>query len=211
MKKNMALFALFAIVFSTFSPSSTAQLTVKLHSAENLNGASLSMKKRHGWALIYVDAQGTAPSFEFKHSYVDLDELVELEYDEELGIAIGKQSNFVSLKGLSEGYYLMRLPKGVYQITQFNAPFFNLPFKKHIIDDPRYRFRIHANEVNYIGHLFISKERTQRDAQIEFLDRYATSAKELAELAKILTKEGTLRHSHGIHSFFSISQLEVSE
>lgn len=131
-----------------------------------------------GYMLLYVDAGGTAPSFEFARiSRADSEPL-----------PVGEPFRFVTkphkitLKGLGNGFYLLPMTKGQYQIIRVNAPHYSLPFRMSTDNRPEWRFVIEAGRTNYIGALHIDAERSASNVEIDLLNRIAMQEATIREL-----------------------------
>jgi hypothetical protein len=122
-----------------------------------------------GYMLLYVDAGGSAPSFEFARiSKADSEPLPAGER-----FRFATSPHKINLKGLAKGFYLLPMTKGQYQITRVNAPHYSFPFRMDTDNRPEWRFVIEPGKTNYIGALHINSERSTSNVEIDLLNRIA--------------------------------------
>lgn len=131
-----------------------------------------------GYMLLYVDAGGTAPSFEFARiARADSEPLPQGER-----FRFVTKPRKIALKGLDEGFYLLPMTKGQYQIIRVNAPHYSLPFRMSTDNRPEWRFVIEPGRTNYIGALHIDTERSASHVEIDLLNRIAMQEATIREL-----------------------------
>ncbi|BBM04076.1 hypothetical protein GL2_41500 [Microbulbifer sp. GL-2] len=166
---------------------------------------------RQGYALVKLDVDGTAPSIELSKMYTSGSAYLESGEKAKLR----KNSRYsISLKDKPEGFYLMAIPAGLYQITQINAPYFNLPYKLDTASRRTWRFHIEAKKTNYIGSLFIGKQRKSDTIEVYLKNRIATEFSEIQESIGSLTELYPLVSGVGVQdSFFHswMGPLEVEQ
>jgi len=129
----------------------------------------------HGYALFNVVVGGVAPSFEFIKLHTK--QRLYLESGEAVRTRGIKTS--VDLKGIINGYYLMNLPEGLYQITSIRAPFYNLPFRLDTDYSRKWRFKVEKGKTSYVGKLSIAHERKTDYVEVHLVNRIATDELEI--------------------------------
>ena len=156
------------------------------------------LSKGQGYLLVKMDVTAVAPSLtvdRLKNEgelYLDTNESRTFE-DEEFTVA---------LKGVEKGFYLIRLPAGLYQITQVNVPYFNLPFKLDTSKNTAWRFGIAEGQTNYIGTLFVDKERSSELVNVALYNRYATDKQTISADYPTLLSSASLRNGIGVRDDF---------
>ncbi|MCO1335523.1 hypothetical protein MO867_14380 [Microbulbifer sp. OS29] len=155
--------------------------------------------RREGYILVNLDVGGTAPSIDFVRNYKVGQAY--LEGDEEIRLSKNHRYS-VSLKGKSKGLYLMAMPVGLYQITQINAPYFNLPYQLDTGDKRVWRFCVDAQKVNYIGRLFINKQRKSDTIEVYLKNRMAADLGEIQDLLGVLIEQYPLVSGAGVQDVF---------
>lgn len=137
-----------------------------------------------GLVLIELAVGGTAPSIEISKLAVKLEDA-----HEELKSLSRAKSFKISLKDYEPGFYTYPLEPGVYQITQINAPYFDLPHKMDTQRDVKWRFKVEANKLNYIGKLSINRERSANYVDIKLLNRLAASLPDIKSTLSALPEK----------------------
>ncbi|WP_445364027.1 hypothetical protein ACJJIQ_06080 [Microbulbifer sp. ANSA003] len=164
-----------------------------------------------GYVLVKLDVGGTAPSIEFAKMYANGNKYLLSGQKYKLR----KKGRYkVSLKDKSEGFYLMTVPAGLYQITQINAPYFNLPYKLDTAKQRTWRFHVEAKKTNYIGSLFIGKQRKSDTVEVYFKNRIATDLDGIQEAINSLTELYPLVSGAGVQDEFLqswLSPLEINQ
>ena len=153
-------------------------------------------------AIVYLDVDGVAPSIVLEKASNKLEDLDELTFDSPLNFHAFSSQLKVPLKGIKKGLYYLRLPVGIYQITELNAPYYNLPYKVDTEKDPRWRFRVYPKSYTYIGHLKIVKDRTRDFVEAYFLDRFYADQEAIDEATKNINDDFTVRHGVQIYTSF---------
>jgi hypothetical protein len=120
----------------------------------------------------------------------------------------GSRNYSVQLGGKNPGYYLLELPAGWYQITQVDAPYFNLPYQLHIENNPAWRFQVTGGAVNYAGHLTIAKERSSNYVKIRLHNRIATHLLEVEQVLSGLLQSMPLKYGGGMRDDFLDAYME---
>ena len=140
-----------------------------------------TLKASQGYLLLKLDINGVAPSLEF----------IQLTNKADIHAKPKKQKRKplqVNLKGLDNGYYVLPLKAGLYQIVKVNAPYFGLPYWVDTAEDHRWRFVVNKQKTNYIGTLNIAKDREEDYVAVRLYNRLARDKNSLAsELNKLLT------------------------
>ncbi|MEM7765797.1 MAG: hypothetical protein AAF290_17175 [Pseudomonadota bacterium] len=80
----------------------------------------------------------------------------------------------IDLSGREAGFYLLGVPAGLYQITEVNYPYFDLPFRLSTTDQSEWRFFVEEGKTNYIGQLIVANERSRSTLDVNLLNRLAT-------------------------------------
>ena len=132
-------------------------------SSIKLNDVEKSLlSKDQGYLLIKLDVSGEGPSFHYRQKEI-----------------WRKKSIKVPLGNLENGYYVLPVKQGDYQITRVDAPHYNLPFYLNIDSIPQWQFTIKAGHLNYIGQLSIEKERSTKHVNINLFNRFAQDYQEI--------------------------------
>lgn len=157
-------------LISCFSPSGWSRAVApNLISAEK---PATPLKKGHGYLLINLDVEGTAPSFSFVKLLNSSDRYRSSQNKPKVARKWSETS--IPLKNKPDGFYLTSMPAGLYQITEIKAPYYGLPHRLDTDYAPRWRFYIEAGKVNYIGKLQIESERSTKYVDVMLLNRLAT-------------------------------------
>lgn len=137
------------------------------------------LPRNHGYMLLGLDIGGTAPSFEYallRGSKTDRKRKID------------RKRKTIELKGKDNGFLLIPIRKGPYQITKINAPLFDLPFRVDT-KNSKWQFTIEPNKINYIGHLNIAKKRKSRSVDVGLSNRIATDITKIsAEFSELITQ-----------------------
>lgn len=159
--------------------------------------------------LLYVDAGGSAPSFEYTRIAGAGNQ--PLQAGERYRFA-SSSAHKVSLKGLGEGFYLLPMRKGQYQITEVNAPHYSFPFRMDTDNRPEWRFIIEPGKTNFIGALHIQEERSASHVEINLLNRVAMHEAGIREAMGETLKTYPLSFYAGYRDdFFSTGYLNAVE
>ena len=161
------------------------------------------LKKSEGYLLVDLLVSGIGPSFDFVKVMAKKDQ----RYVTNQNLRFGKQKWSISLKGKPQGLYALKLPYGVYQITQVKAPFFNLPYHMDTEKRGRWRFSIVKGEVSFIGRLLIDDKCGDEYVNIKLINRLAADYQRIVAGA-VLLNDSPLRHAMAIRDDFSKALLE---
>ena len=164
----------FALSFMTllFNAAQAAQLI-------SIDGEIPELDKKRGYLLVKLKVGGEAPSIVYRKIKTrNTRYLRPGEEDRKPGYV---KKRTVHLKGLEPGYYLMEMSAGLYQITQVNAPYYDLSYKLSTDDNPVWRFGIEAGSINYIGELVIEKERGTDFITTNLFNRFAMYKAEIEQ------------------------------
>jgi hypothetical protein len=159
-----------------------------------------------GYLLLNLEVSGTAPSIEF----VRIASKGNAPLAKSQKVKKRGKSMVFNLKGMPHGIYLAKLPEGLYQITQVNAPYFDLPFKINTENSPEWRFRIEQGKTNYIGHLVIEKERSTKYISASLFNRMARDLDKLTGDIQPITTLAPLTSGIGVRDDF-FQQLNNTE
>ncbi|GAB2199013.1 hypothetical protein [Sessilibacter sp. MAH4] len=136
-------------------------------------------KTKEAFAILEISAGGTAPS-------IELSKLDKNPENYEFTINRRQRVNYtLDLKDVEDGYYVIELPEGLYQIMKVNAPLFNLPFRYDTSGRIIWRWSIKQNYINYLGKLNIHQDRSEDSIAAELMNRFSQS---LPELTTALSK-----------------------
>lgn len=164
---------------SLTSPVYADVLNKPLQTADKVS----ELEREQGYLLLYVNADGVAPSIEFSRirGKKPLSELTEtLKFDRDYQI---------SFKDKPAGLYLVPMFAGNYQITNVNAPFYDLPFSLTTRNRASWRFAIEADKINFIGEISIAKARATNTIDVNLHPRIAVHYQRIGqELAELLTR-----------------------
>ena len=156
------------------------------------------LTKKYGYLLIDLDVNGSAPSLVYQ----------QLSARDQYFLKPGQKARLkgkektLDLKGKTPGFYLAKVPAGLYQITRVNAPYFNLPFRMDTSSRREYRFSIEPGKVNYIGKLVIDKERSTQYVDINLINRIATNKSDIETQLAVLLQNHPLRLGVGVRDDF---------
>lgn len=140
------------------------------------------LAKKQGYLLVYVNVDGVAPSIEFSKVKTTKTDVI-------VGEANGYSKDYrLDLKQLKPGFYLVPMFSGIYQITRVNAPFYDLPYWLGTGNKAKWRFAIEANKVNFIGEIFIAKERGTNNIDVHLLNRVAKYYPEIKQQLAMLAE-----------------------
>ena len=174
--KRHFIFLLTVLIFPAFSQANTSNLTLTI--ASELT----ALDPRKGYLLIDLETDSTAPSFTFKK----LRSRQRYQVDKQ-STSKSITSYKITVKNKANGLYLLSLPPGLYQITQVNVPFFNLPYKFDTDNRRHWRFYIEQGKINYIGKLAIAKTRSTSSVDVKLLNRLATDKERIDDqIARLL-------------------------
>jgi hypothetical protein len=137
------------------------------------------LEKGQGYLLVYINVNGSAPSIELSKVNTKKTDFL-----------VTEPSSFtrdytLDLKNITPGFYVVPMLAGIYQITRVNAPFYDLPYWLATEKQAKWRFGIEENHVNFIGEIYIAKERGTNTIDVNLLNRFATYRKQI--LNELLT------------------------
>ena len=191
------ILVIISLVISFFSVESSAASKSKTKTPVKVKNIK-PLNKGQGYLLVKMDVSSIAPSLtvdSLKNNgdlYLESGESRRL-LDEEFTI---------NLKDVDEGLYLLRLPAGLYQITQVNVPFFNLPFELDTSKKTAWRFSIAEGKTNYIGTLFVDQERSSKLVNVALYNRIATDRDQIKSELPDLLVQAELRNGAGVRDDF---------
>ena len=128
------------------------------------------LKKEQGYLLINLNTNGIAASVEI----VKLLGSKEDYFEGKQNISKSYQKISLELKNKSKDFYVLPMSQGLYQITKVNVPYFDLPYILNTDDKRKWRFYIEKNKTNYVGELYINKERSTTSIDVSLYNRIAT-------------------------------------
>lgn len=172
---------LFFILYSILSGShALAKLTVKQLSTVS---TVPELIKNQGYLLVYINVEGTAPSIEFS-------KLKTNRTDFWVTKSFSYSNNYrLDLKQVTPGLYFIPMLAGIYQITRINAPFYDLPYWLSTEKQAIWRFAVEKNKINFIGEIYIAKERGTNEVDVNLFNRFATYQKQIiSEVEKLPTR-----------------------
>jgi hypothetical protein len=149
--------------------------------------------------LIELDVGGTAPSMEIRKLVSKHDDL---HLHKGQKVVYKTERYKVDLKGKENGFYILPLDEGIYQVTQVNAPYFNLPYKLSTNARRDWRFSIKEKHINYVGQLVIEKERGVSFVNVKLENRIAMDLHEITMQTAKLSEQLPLRLGTGVRDDF---------
>lgn len=175
------------------------------------------LEKGMGYLLVNLDVSGTAPSLNlFKVSSdlssIDLPSIDQSNYARQLRSSTRKSKSItINLKDKNQGFYVLPLPQGVYQITRVSAPYFDLPYLKSTDNTRDWRFSIEEGKLNYIGDLYIAKERTSKNITAKLRNRLASDLSTINSTLSPLLSTTPLSIGVGVRDDFYRHLLQQAE
>lgn len=131
--------------------------------AETVQAEIPALKSDQGYLLFEYQTPGSATKVEFA----------------KVGLRGVWSQTPLQLNQTDQQFKVLVLKRGTYQIQSVSVPYFDLPFKKDVSDNRRWRFTIEAGKVNYAGALLVAPERSSDYVRIELKNRWATSLNEM--------------------------------
>ncbi|MEM6638329.1 MAG: hypothetical protein AAF610_00365 [Pseudomonadota bacterium] len=131
-------------------------------------GQAIELDGDEGLALFELVIDGTAPSMNVAR--LSHRKSTPPPHDEPVS---RKRSSVVRLDQAPTEWVVLRLREGWYQITEVDAPFFELPYRLDTSDDPLWRFCVVPGKTAYAGRLFIAKERRTDFVEVTLESRIA--------------------------------------
>ena len=163
--KSGFLIVIFIIYGTLLSANAQGKNVTKVLS---LPASAPDLAKNQGYLLVYVNVDGSAPSINFsKVNTKKTDFLVTAPRSFTRDFTL-------DLKNTIPGFYVVPMFAGVYQITRVNAPFYDLPYWLATENQAKWRFGIEENHINFIGEIYIAKERASNTIDVRLLNRFAT-------------------------------------
>ena len=128
-----------------------------------------SLESKHGFVLFDLDVAGTAPSFFIRRYSVN-----KPFFEPDTRMSFDTIPLRVRFDNNASGVFTVPLKEGLYQITQVDAPFYDLPYKIDMDTSRTWRFYVERDKINYAGKLVIEQDRGQRTIDVNFYNRFAT-------------------------------------
>ncbi|SMF61124.1 hypothetical protein SAMN02745866_03963 [Alteromonadaceae bacterium Bs31] len=122
-----------------------------------------------GYLLIELDVGGVAPSMKYAMR----------RSSRSLG-----EERTLALNTIDQRFYLIKLRKGVYQVTQVLAPLYDLPYRLGAEQSSYWQFKIEPGKINYFGRLHIKPERLTDYVEIRRLNYIAASYDDIQDYIK---------------------------
>lgn len=154
---------------------------------------------RTGYLLLDLDVAGTAPSFEFVR-VADWDRRD--SYDPPAIFGRIRNTQVVNLGGKTDGFYLIRVPAGLYQIIRVNVPYFDLPYQVDTGFRRQWRFSVQAGKTNYLGKFYVNQSRAARTVDVRLTNRIASDIDRWQSELGPLLAESPLRMGTGYRDDF---------
>ena len=157
-----------------------------------------TLVKNKGYALFYVNSEIDSASFnlsQISSKYIN-------PRSRAWDTVYKSQKYTVSLKGLPKGFYVLLLERGIYQITQVNSPYYDLPFRYQTKDDVRWQFNVDNKHLNYVGHINFEKERSTDTISVGLHNRIAMDYEQIMSLLASLEKPPKFRLGTGVKDDF---------
>lgn len=129
-----------------------------------------TLKRDQGFVLLELAAEATAPKMHISRlRYRGTEPPEEAKRRTSSG-----RDQIIRFGDQPSGHVLLRLREGWYQITELDAPFFELPFKLDTSGDGLWLFGVFAGKTSYVGRLEIAKERQTEYVDVTLESRIAT-------------------------------------
>ncbi len=175
-------------------PADGRAQVVELYDADTLP----PLKGRNGYIVIGVDSGDT-------ESFLVATKLV--AHNRKARFIGGKLQTTnkkfrIELAGRETGFYFAVLPPGLYQITQINYPYFNLPFRLSTDGSREWRFFVEEDKVSYVGQLVVARERSEDSVDVNLLNRLAADYEQLTSTYSGLLEQYPLASGIGIRDDF---------
>lgn len=74
--------------------------------------------------------------------------------------------------------------RGEYQWSEIELPYYDLPFRRVVADDKRWRFHIKPGAVNYVGQIIVGEHRGTDYVDVRLVNRIATEYPEIQQTLK---------------------------
>lgn len=158
------------------------------------------IKKSQGYLLLNLDVGGTAPSIDILKLATNKRTIDNRNKD--IGISAIRRAMTLNLQNKPDGFYVIPLPSGLYQITSIQAPYYNLPFRLDTEFNRIWRFYIEPGAVNYAGKLFIDSERGKSSIDVDLINRIATDEQLIKEQLGWLLSQHPLKSGAGLRDDF---------
>lgn len=164
------------LIFGLLQLSLLAQAAANVSTRTLIEPAQATvLKENMGYALLNLDVSGVAPSLSLFKLSSDTSIVQHPDYASRLNFSSRRYSpTNILLKDKKQGFYLLALAEGVYQISEVNAPYFDLPYRMSTENTRDWRFTVKPGKLNYIGSLYIAKERTSDTITAKLRNRLAT-------------------------------------
>lgn len=171
-----------------------------------------ALQKSMGYLLVSLDVSGTAPSLKLFKISSDPSSIGRSDYARLLRSAKKTSKKItLNLKDKKQGFYVLPLPRGVYQITRVSAPYFDLPYLMATDNTRDWRFVIEEGRLNYIGNLYIAKERTSKNITAKLQNRLASELSEINRSLSSLIKVTPLAIGVGVRDDYYRDLLQNAE
>lgn len=174
--------------------------------SESLSLSSLSdipeLRSKQGYLLIDLDINQTKPSLKLKRLTRNTDYLEQYNPQENT-----QRKHTLRIENNINGMHVVALAKGIYQITQLNVPYFNLPYRLDTDNKRQWRFRIEEGKINYIGKLSIAKERSTSNIDAKLINRLASDMQHINDTVSLFPEKLSLGSGMGYRDDFLDSLL----
>lgn len=147
--------------------------------------------ENQGYLMVYVNVEGIAPSLELSKINTNKTDFINVE-----NFSFSKDYR-INLKNVLPGFYFIPMLAGVYQITRINAPFYDLPYWLPTEKQAKWRFAIEKDHINFIGELYIAKERETNEIDIHLFNRFAMYQKQINSELAVMAKNLPLKIKPG--------------
>ncbi|MFK8017327.1 MAG: hypothetical protein AB8G17_18025 [Gammaproteobacteria bacterium] len=158
------------------------------------------LERKNGYVLLQLDVSGVAPSMEIAQISQSASRMPAAD----ASVPRGAKRMQIDLTDRKKGLYLMQLAPGWYQITQVNAPYYNLPFQVDTGGEVRWRFVVQHAKTSYAGLLRINKERSRDSVNVTFLNRIATAHDDIRDQLGPVLAAAPLVMGRGLRDDFLI-------
>lgn len=189
MPRKLTLKQVIAFIFASYIYSvAAAQTPSQLVHIDTIDFTSDS-----SYALFNLDLNGIAPSITVIKLATRKGEIVIPSRSQQKQNKSLKKYLSIPLKGLENGMHLLKLPAGVYQITDIKSPSYNLAYRLTTDYSPAWRFEVFENSVSYAGTIYISPERSINNVDFQLKNHFATDLDEMNKALQAMPANYQLR------------------
>lgn len=141
------------------------------------------LSSRTGWLVLDIAAERRVGSLAFRRAGRRWDHRLE-------PVEPGRTFEVVEIRG------------GDYQWSEISLPHYDLPFRRVVADDERWRFRVERGAVNYIGQIIVNERRGTDYVDVRLVNRIAADYPELQQRLEPYLKCYPLVYSGAVRDDF---------